>query len=206
MKTYKPGVVYQTFQRRLTTRRGQAYGSLTLSLLTAIFFVIFAIRPTVLTIVSLRRQVSDLQRVDRQIREKIDTLSRLSFSYRSIEPDLATIETAVPQKTDLSNLIVTLASAGENSATELSHLSIGSLSFTSVSPEVNPKLILPQLETVGFSATYQGPYEGLMTTLESVNHLNRLILVDQFSMASGGDLDKVITLTIKGRAFNLSLN
>lgn len=206
MRKYKPSALYQTIQAQVTTPKGKTYGTVTVSLATTIFFVIFAIRPTLLTIVSLKRQVSDLKRIDEQIKEKIDVLSRLSFAYRSIEPDMPIIEAAVPTRTHLSQLITSLNSATSGSLVELSRLTINNTPLTSSVPETSIKLIKPQLETIAFTVTYLGQYEDLLTTLENLNRLDRLALVDEFSLNPESDKSDRLVLTVKGRVFNLSLN
>lgn len=178
-----------------------------LSFLTGSFFAVFALRPTLLTIISLRRQVSDFQKVDRELQDKIDALSRLSFTYRSLEPDLVIIETAVPTQTNLSTLVQNLAGVGDNFGVSLDGLTVTNLPLTSTAlPETGKRgRIKPQLDAVKFTVVYTGPYEGLLDTLQGLNKLNRLIVIDKFSLTAEGVKKKTTTLQVEARAFSIIL-
>jgi Tfp pilus assembly protein PilO len=205
VRRYKPHILYQNAYKKVSSRRGKAYAGLILSFLTASFFAVFALRPTVLTIISLRRQVTDFQKVDRELQEKIDALSRLSFTYRSLEPDLVVIETAVPTQTNLSTLVQNLAEVGDNFGVTLNGFVVSDLRLTStdISEMGKRKMIKPRLDPVKFTVTYTGPYEGLLDVLEGLNKLNRLIVIDKFSLTAEGIKKKTTTLQVEARAFSI---
>lgn len=204
MRRYKPVFLYQTLQRSLNTRRGRAYGTLALSVFTAAFFATFATKPTLITIISLRRQVTDYSQVDTQLKEKIDTLSRLSYTYRTIESDLPLIEAALPSKTDLPSLLNSLAAAGERSGTTMTGLAINDILLSSASTDKTAKISSPQLKTVNFTVSYAGSYPNLLKTLETFNKIPRLIIIDSFSFTVETEKGRRITLKISGKAFNLA--
>jgi Tfp pilus assembly protein PilO len=201
MRSYKPSHLYQVIQKTATSRQGRAYGTLAFSILVAAFFSIFAIEPTVLTILSLRRQTSDFQLVDEQLKAKVDTLSRLSYTYKTLETDLPVIEAAIPTRTSLSDVISSLSEAATQSNVNLARFSIDGLLFSSTLTSTKSKMIIPQLMTIKFSATYGGSYESLLQTLVDLSRLNRLIQIDSISLTQG---KKDTVLEIEGRAFNLT--
>lgn len=201
MRSYRPSHLYQVIQKTATSRQGKAYGTLAFSIIVAAFFSIFAIKPAILTIISLRRQVSDFQLVDEQLKAKVDSLSRLSYTYKTLETDLPVIEAAIPTGTRLSDAVSSLSEAATWSNVDLTRFSIEDFLFSSTLTSTKSKMIIPQLMTIKFSATYKGPYERLLQTLVGLNRLNRLIQVDSLTLSQ--EKENAV-LEIEGRTFNLT--
>src|SRR3990167_7353762 len=79
----------------------RAYTFLILSIFTVAFFVFFAIRPTINTIIGLRKQIEDDQIVDTKLQDKINALSQIQAELDVLQPDLPLIDTALPTKSEV---------------------------------------------------------------------------------------------------------
>ena len=85
-------------------KKARAYTGIIFSLLTVIFFIFFAIRPTLKTITQIIRQLADQKTVSHELERKINNLSEAQKSYLIIEPELALVEEALPQKAEVTLL------------------------------------------------------------------------------------------------------
>src|SRR3989344_478177 len=87
-------------------KRIQAYTMITLSLFTISFFGSLAIRPTLGTIITLQKQIQDRTIVNQKLEEKINALIQAQTSYQAIEADLPTIYGLLPEKPDVTSLLL----------------------------------------------------------------------------------------------------
>jgi len=180
---------------------------LALTFLISAFFAYFAIRPTANTILSLRKQINDFSQVDKQLQEKVDTLTRLSFTYRNLESDLEVIQAAIPTRTNLSQVITEVNDVTEGTGVSVQTVDVSNTPITAVTPTDKVVRFAPQLETINFSVTYQGTYDGLLTVLDEISRQDRLISVDTFSISAATNRNNEVEsllLTIKGTAYSLS--
>lgn len=106
-----------------------AYIYITISLFTLSFFGLFAIRPTIETIVNLNRQLKDNREVLTKIKQKQADLAKLTQDYEAMSSDIALIEKAIPNSPNipyLSRQIETIALR--------SNVNLVSLDFGSIDP------------------------------------------------------------------------
>jgi Tfp pilus assembly protein PilO len=69
---------------------------LLLSLGTVVFFAMFAIRPTLITMSDLIKEIEDKRKLDQQLGQKVAALSTAQTEYLSLESDLPFLEEALP--------------------------------------------------------------------------------------------------------------
>lgn len=181
----------------LKTKKAKAYGMLILSLLTASFFGIFAIRPTVATIAKLRKEIQDNQDVERRLIEKINTLTALDQVYRQVEHDLSSVEAVLPSQSDFQNLLSLI----ENTAVTR-QLGIVSLQFKPVD------LVKPEAEEgdfkinpIAFQVLFKGSYEDLISGLASINRARRLITIETVQIKRSREAEEELLLEVGGRSF-----
>ena len=181
----------------LKTKKAKAYGMLILSFLTASFFGIFAIRPTVTTIAKLRKEIQDDRDVERRLTEKINTLTALDQVYRQVEHDLASVEAVFPSQSDFQNLLSLI----ENTAI-VYQLGIVSLQFKPVD------LVKPEVEggdfkvnPIAFQVLFKGGYEDLVSGLASLIKARRLITTETVQIKLSREAEEELLLEVGGRSF-----
>lgn len=173
---------YRSYRRIITpalkTKKAKAYGMLILSLLTASFFIIFAIRPTVTTIAKLRKEIQDNQSVEKQFTEKINTLAALDQIYKEVEGDLVSVEAVLPSQPNFEDLLSLIENAAAGH-----QLGISSIQFKSVDL-VNPKTKQgnAKVNQISFQITLTGRYQNLVSELSSLNKASRLITIDSLQI------------------------
>jgi len=199
-KRYKRYYTYIT--PLLRGKRVKSYTYLILTFFTAAFFAFSAIRPTVKTVINLRRQIIDGRHSDSRLQEKIKSLSLGQEMISNIAGDFPTIEGVIPKKPNVSFLLKQV----EN-LTATNPLSIHSLSFETVplrkdglNPAFKPKTTL---RSITFVFTLKGSYENLVLFLENAQGLRRILILEDLRITKEGARieEGVLSLTAKARAF-----
>lgn len=179
----------------LNDQRTQLYTMLGFTLAALSFFGIFAINPTLSTIAELKRQLSDLQFVYQKLVTKAQNLSTLQDAYRSLTGDLPIVFNALPQKPEAPKLL-----AQVNGLLSQSNLRITSLRTYGV--EITPGK-MPSEESASsfvFSVEAEGTYENMLSFVQSLTQIDRLITVETLSIDKDDKRDLLI-LNLRGREY-----
>lgn len=67
-----------------------------LSIGAVLFFALFAIRPTLLTMSDLIKEIEDKKELDQQLTRKIAALSTVQSEYLQLQPELPVLDEAIP--------------------------------------------------------------------------------------------------------------
>lgn len=168
--------------------QAKAYTFLILSIFTVAFFIFFAIRPTINTIIGLQKQIKDNQEVDTKLQDKINSLSQLQAELEVIQPDLPVLDAALPTKSEVVSLIKSLESLAKENNASLSAMQIGTAMLSEVAPaEIIVRPInqstaaapLPEpvqeLIPVSFVLTVEGNYADIANLIKKITNLPRII-------------------------------
>jgi Tfp pilus assembly protein PilO len=104
----EPGVISHNVSRKryleslklfsvMQQKKSREYTTLILTFAAIAIFGLFAINPTLTTIVQLQKQLEDSKTLDGQLEEKIQNLQTLQNEYTELEPDLQYVESAIPE-------------------------------------------------------------------------------------------------------------
>lgn len=183
---------YVSLKPKLQKSRNSAYTAAVFSFLAVSLFAWYAVRPTLQTILFLRREIEDLTTVDQQMEDKISSLIEAQAAYQRIEPQLPLIDEALPTTPEalvLASQLRTIAN--------ITQASISGLSF-SATPLLDPAIQLPEdtaavsLEPITVSLVIEGPYDTLTAYLSRLMQFRRLFTVESLTIGqearSGSDL------------------
>lgn len=173
----------------------RAYTMLILSLFAMSFFGYFAIRPTLTTITTLRRQIADSRFVDQKLQEKINALSEAQVEYEMIKPDLGLIFTALPQETKFPTFVKSL----EKIATE-SGAAIISLTFQTINLSTPEATGAASEIPIGFSLTVNGNYANLMDFIGRLANYERLATIEKMGFSTKEEKEG-LQLTLTGQTY-----
>lgn len=174
----------------------RAYTMLVLSLFTISFFGYFAIRPTLTTIATLRRQITDARFVDQKLQEKINALSLAQIEYEAISPDLGLILTALPRETKFPPFVKSL----EKIATE-SGATIVNLSFQTINLSTPEATSTAREIPIGFSLTISGDYSNLADFVRRLTRFERLATIEKMGLSIIDPLRKELRLALTGKTY-----
>lgn len=185
----------------LKSRKVKAYGILILSLLTASFFGVFAIRPTTTTIAQLRKKIKDHQEVDQKLTEKISALTALDRTYKQVEGDLIYVEASLPSEASLRDLLIALENAARDNQLELSSVRMQPVAL--VDSEVKEKNF--GVHPISFEITVKGAYPDLTGALMFLGRASRLIKLDGLEIKQGkapqDEGGEWLILDLEGKSF-----
>lgn len=142
------------------------------SLISLIIFIIFAIRPTVVTIIELQKSIQDNQKILDQLDKKTQDLTDGKRNLENISPEIKNkINARIPSSPAVTNLINNLQTSASNIAT-VSALQVQPVTiYNNASDQKTPL----SLEELSFSFNIQGPYSELLTVIDNFNKAPRLI-------------------------------
>lgn len=181
-------------------KQARVYTGIVLSILTMAFFGFFAIRPTLVTISGLLKEIQDKKEVVNQMDQKINNLTKAQTNYNQIKEKLYLVDQSLPQDPGLSVLIKQLEALAR-----LSSVNFESVRFekTNLQGETEKK----ENQEVTFSLVLSGNYQNLKNFLNSLDTLRRIILVESFAFRSTTEEEiQILTLSVNAKAYYLTKN
>jgi type IV pilus assembly protein PilO len=168
--------------------------TLILTFVAMSFFGIFAINPTLSTIIVLKKQLSDSVTVHSALEQKISNLSSLQQQYTNLNTDLTNILAAVPQSPAAPTLIGKIYGLAQSTNVNIVSISVLDLQLVGESKTISDKSSYP------FTLQAKGTYESLSNFIMGLPNIDRIISVESISVSKDpkqGD----IFMDIKGRAY-----
>lgn len=171
----------------------KTYLELMLSLGTIMIFAVYAIKPTVLTIVELNNEIKSKENTVSLLIQKITNLKTASNILQKESQDLEFIENAVPSNADVEQLINQIEKIAVNNS-----VAIRNLSSSNVFLKGNSDKKIENELPLSFSIT--GNYQNLFQFLQTIETFRRPFKIDSFVFNSNitADNEKFIVLTISG--------
>lgn len=183
----------------------RAYLEILMSLGAIIIFSIFAIKPTILTILDLNNEIRTKESINQKLSQKVTNLRLATNLLQAESENLNNIDQAVPNTATAEVLIrqlESLASANGLTITNFVASDVvlrGEYSKKKRLDDANP--LSENVKELDFSFSVTGEYQNLFNFFETLENLRRPIKVDTFtfnSTKSNEDV-KIIILTITGR-------
>lgn len=166
------------------------------SIATVSILIVFAIRPTISTIINLQKNIENNQQVLLSLKKKAEDLTNAKTNLDMLNPQVKTkISGKIPPKANIASLIKSLQSSSLNHAS-VSALQIQPLIIIdNTVPEAKDVFVLDE---INFSYNIQGNYQGLMAVLQNLRRAERLIKIDNLVLSRG---DGPTILSITGKAY-----
>lgn len=180
------------------------YLELVLSLSAVVIFSVFAIRPTVITIIELNREINAKEETVLKLKQKIKNLQTASITLQSEAARLPLITQAVPTLASPEVFIKQIESLSAQEGVSILRFSVSDVLLVGKKDDIIKSKDFTNLEgssdELPFSMSVTGSYSNLSNFLKSFENLRRPIKIDSFTFSSSAaDLEKVLSLTITGR-------
>jgi hypothetical protein len=150
------------------SEKTQIYFTITLSLFTLSFFGLFAIRPTLMTAISLIKSVSILKQLNVKYENKISSIIKTQAEYEKARNDLYLIDIALPNNAFFSKLAVNLENIANESGVTIQQMQINNSSISDTPPSDKP---LP----LGFALITTGDYFSVMSYIKHLVNWKRIV-------------------------------
>lgn len=188
--------LYLTRLKRFYQRKEvKLYTNLILSFLAIAGFAIFAIRPTVVTISQLLKELQDQKQVNQRLSSKLDHLRQAKKAYKNIENDLYLAQEALPQEPEPDLFVAQLEKLAQENGCLIETISLGSINLKGeiATSQKKGKTKTPEdsQPTLGGTLHVNGRYQDLVSFLSDLFNFRRLNTVNNvsFEKASGDQLE-----------------
>ena len=167
-----------------------------LTLIAFSFLGLFAINPTISTIVKLKKELSDDQLVDRGLQQKITNISILQKKYTNLQSDLPIILSALPQTPQTPYLLAIIQAVAINSNIQLDNLA-GFQTELSKEGATNTN---QDYHSYSFSLGGSGSLEDISRFISTLTHMQRLVNAEVLSISTTAQKNK-FKVNIQGAAY-----
>ena len=181
------------------------YLELILSLTTIIIFSIFAIKPTILTIIELNKEIQTKENTIAEINQKLINLQKANDIMQSESEKLARIEAAIPSSASPENIILEMERLANKNSLQILNLSMseviimGNEKLKKRGAETFEKLPL-EADELPFTVSLSGSYQNLVLLISDIENQIRPVKIDSLTInTSTTEEGKVLILTVAGR-------
>lgn len=193
--------------KKLTqTPQGRSFTWISLSFFTVAFFVAIAIRPTIITVAKLTKDIKENQTANTQLDEKINSLVEAQKIYAGNSHRITLLNDAFPERSEFPTLAYFLENAAQASLVKLNSLSFEKIDL-SLKPSEDKKIKANQpYLTINFSLSSEGEYSNLKNFIETLENSRRLISIEssaihQSKKKNAEETVPTLTLALSGKAF-----
>jgi len=189
---------YYTFIKPvLRNKYVKTYSSAVFSIITITIFSLFAIKPTVSTIVSLQKSIEEQNQLLVNIEQKTKSLTLAKNNYDSLPNGTKdNLESLIPNYTSLPELVDSITSVIGSYQASSSGIQIEKIDL-----EGPPQTLIrkPETKEIAFLVNVQGSYPQLSGLLDKLSKSNRLIKIDtiNFNKSEEGSL----IMSLSGKAY-----
>lgn len=183
----------------------KVYLELALSLIAVLIFSLFAIKPTVLTIIELNKEIKGKEEIIAKLDLKLANLQTANDILETEASRILLIDQAIPDLASPEETIVEMQNLAEKNSLQITNLSMSDIVILGDEKKSRGKneesIQFPQKTgELPFNITLTGNYANFKTFIFDLENLNRPTLVDVLSINSVIlDEQKNLTLNISGR-------
>jgi len=194
---YRYNRYFSNLQKKVKEARSFAW--LSVSIFTVSFFIIVAIKPTLVTITKLNKEIKDKREISQKLQVKINSIIAAQEEFAGNSDNLYLLSEALPEKSEFPKLAGFFESVALSSG-----VSVKSLSFESVgkSPPQTLKKDVPILGSMSFSISTSGDYLQLKQFLNTLEASRRIIKIKNasFNQVKKEEVTE-LSLLVSGQAY-----
>lgn len=180
-------------RKKTETPKTRSFTWLSLSIFTVSFFVLVAIRPTVVTIAKLNREIVDKEKASNGLQQKINSILQAQQVFTENSDRLYLLEDALPAKNEFPRLAYFFEQEAAITGVNLKFLNFEKIGKTAVSA---------QTSSFNFSLVVTGDYLKLKQFLGDLEISRRLIKIERASFNQLKKAEEIeLSLSISGQAF-----
>lgn len=179
---------YSLIEPLILKPKVQAYLMIVLSLLAMAFFGWFAIRPTLLTMINLNRQIEEARQTNQKLQEKINALVSAQNEFSNIKPKLPVLFNALPQEPKFTSFLKALTVIASDSGSMLAEQSFQEVNLFQTEKKEN---------SIGFNLLIKGSEPAVNNFIKQLTTLDRLITIERMGLQKEDQL----SLTLFGQIY-----
>jgi Tfp pilus assembly protein PilO len=177
---------YQSLEPKFQKPATRAYTAIIFSFLVVSLFGWYAIRPTMQTIFTLKREISDKTDIDKKMEDKISALIEAQATYQSIEQDLPLLDQALPTTSDAIRATAQIQGLAQASGVAINNLSITTVPLTADTGNGTSQKPANSLTNFPISLSVTGAYTNVKTFIQGIQNLRRVMEIDSMTFTPKG--------------------
>lgn len=162
---------------------------LIVSILTVIVFALFALRPTLITMSELLRDIQEKQVLDEQLGEKISSLATAQSEFLVYQPQILALDSVIMRNASLEEVAYYLESLIADSGLQVQRLAFGQIPVITTFPEDSSRT-QPVLTKYQAQIVVEGELSDLQEFLARVEQVKPLFSVNGWSVSPTASEDR----------------
>lgn len=182
------GRYYQSLTELVKKPKTTIYTGAVFSFLAVSLFGWYAIRPTLQTILFLRREIEDNKIVSKQMEEKISKLIEAHALYQSIKPRLPLLTQALPDNPSAVAVVAQLKNLATISNATVSAINVSAVPLTAGSEKTaaekkpTTKITTRKVADTPIQIVASGNYPAIKSILVGIINLRRALTIESFTV------------------------
>jgi hypothetical protein len=181
----------------------RAFLEIVLSITTVIVFLLFALKPTALTIINLLQQINEKKQTLVGLTQKVNDLQTVNGILDQDQNLIPSIDSAVPNVPNPDILSEQAEGLASKDAVEILGISVNQVTLLGANStkKITGVTPLPQgAYEMPFSLSIEGPYTNLIAFVNDFENLGLASRIDSLTISSSvTDKGRVIVAVISGR-------
>lgn len=175
-----------------------------LSLSTVIIFLVFALKPTALTIISLLKEISGKKETIASLNQKLADLNKANTVFDQNQTAIPDIETAVATSPQPDLIVQQIEGLAVKNSVDILGASIGQVTIIGTAPVKKSSSDVKPLpggaKEMAISLNVRGNYSNLLSFLKDFENLRIVTKIDTIAITSSTtDKGQTIVAIISGR-------
>ncbi|MFZ5845065.1 MAG: type 4a pilus biogenesis protein PilO, partial [Patescibacteria group bacterium] len=198
---------YQVITPIVNRPYARPYTTVIFSILAVSLFGWYAIRPTVQTILFLRREIADKTVVNQKMEEKITALIEAQATYEEIQPRLPLVSEALPEIPEAIDIVTQLRNLAVTSGASISAIQTSSVPLLGTEATPSSKIATAQKQAEFPVVTViSGPYTVVKSFLDGLISMRRLVTIEgmEISPLKGEEGSNNLRLVLRLNTYYLS--
>lgn len=152
-----------------------------LSIITIIFFAVFAIRPTLLTMSDLVKEIEDKRKLETQFSQKTAALSTAQTNFLVIEDRTAVLDQAIPKGVSLGYTLKVIEKLASDQ-----NLTITNMTVLDISPDPSEEISFLDLNRkfMPIQVSLMGDYESIRGFAEELRNSRRSFVTERITFSA----------------------
>lgn len=198
-KTTRYPSLLSTIKKKTAVPQVRSFAWLSFTLFVVTFFIVVAIRPTLITIAKLNKEIKDQKELNKKMDVKIKSLVQAQQNYAKNIDSFSLLNEALPQRSEFPLFALFLENQASNSG-----VTVKSISFDQFNKKDN---ISSTSGFFSFSINTEGDYLKQKKFLQSLEQSRRITQIGSatFNQASEDEIPK-LTMSVTGTVYYIPKN
>lgn len=186
---------YRQITEMIKEKKLASYLTLTLTLVTLSFFGLFAIRPTLITAISLTKSVSELAHLQEQYENKIGDIIRSQSEYEKIRDSVPLIDAALPTTPSFDILSQELEELAKKNTVTIAQIQIDPIPLSKTP-------FTGSLKQYNFTLSGNGTYQTVNNYVKDLLNWKRIVTISDLDIVrDNATTSGILTISMKGTTY-----